>query len=151
MQRPAGPRRKRGHPPHEPTDAQRQMVQVLRSNGIAVRIIAKNIGCDINTLRKHYKTELSDGLAQVVAAMGAALVRTGLAGNVTAQRYWLATHGGPEWRIVEGRQIGGLEGAPPIDINASTVVTVYLPDNGRDRAEALPDDADAADQGDPPA
>jgi hypothetical protein len=71
-------------------------VQVLRSNNISQRVIAANIGCDVQTLRKHFKGELADGHAQVVAAMGAALVRAGLAGNVGALRYWLSTHGGPQ-------------------------------------------------------
>jgi len=99
--------RPNGRPPFEPTDSQRQIVQILRSNGISQRTIAANIGCDVQTLRKHFRVELADGHVQVVAAMGAALVRAGLAGNVNAIKYWLSTHGGPEWRITERREISG--------------------------------------------
>jgi hypothetical protein len=100
-------RKPNGRPPFEPTDSQRQIVQVLRSNGIPQRTIAANIGCDVQTLRKHFRVELADGHDQVKAAMGAALVRAGLAGNVGALRYWLSTHGGPEWRTTERREISG--------------------------------------------
>ena len=96
-----------GRPPFEPTDAQRQIVQVLKSNGVGERVIAANVGCDTKTLRKHFKAELTDGRLQVKAAIGVALVRAALAGNVAAAKYWLSTHGGPEWRISERREIVG--------------------------------------------
>jgi hypothetical protein len=47
-----------GRPPFAPTDSQRQIVQVLRSNGIPQRTIAANIGCDVGTLGKHFRVEL---------------------------------------------------------------------------------------------
>jgi hypothetical protein len=125
------PRRGRGQPPFEPTPAQRQTVQVLRANGDALPIICRNIGVTEKTLRKHFTEELAGGHAQVVASMGAAVVRAGLNGNVFAMKYWLCTHGGPEWRVVEGRQIGGLPDALPIPIRSEGVVHIFLPDNGR--------------------
>jgi hypothetical protein len=130
------PRRSRGHPPFEPTHQQRQTVQVMRANGDPLTIIAKAVGgIDVKTLRKHFRRELEDGHAQVVASMGAALVRAGLAGNVNALRFWLLTRGGPEWRITERHEVGGLEGAPPITVSGEAKVVVYLPDNGRDRPD----------------
>jgi hypothetical protein len=73
----------------------------------ALIAIAANVGCDVKTLKRHFKNELADGHAQVEAAMGAAIVRAGLGGNVYAARFWLATHGGPKWRISEKRKITG--------------------------------------------
>lgn len=126
----------RGGPPFEPTPQQRQLVQVLRANGNAVRVISAVVGIDPKTLRKHFRTELRDGHAHIVATLGARLVQLGMAGNVHALKYWLATHGGPEWRVVEGRQIGGLEGGAPIPLDVSTAkVTIYLPSNGREPVE----------------
>jgi hypothetical protein len=128
--------RGRGRPPHIPTPEQRRLVQVLRSNGTALRVIARNLSLDVTTLRKAYKDELREGHESVVAAVGAAIVQQALNGNVHAAKYWLSTHGGPEWKIVEGRQIGGMPGADPIPIQQSgdSRVVIVLPDNGRDRA-----------------
>jgi hypothetical protein len=101
----------------------------MRSNGNTLPIIAANIGITEKTLRKHFRVELETGHAQVVAAMGSAVVRAGLNGNMIAARYWLSTHGGPAWRITEGRTIGGMEGGLPIPLELRVVV--YLPDDGR--------------------
>jgi hypothetical protein len=147
-------RPKIGRPPFVPTDSQRQLVQVLVANGISQKVMAANIVCDLKTLRRHFKEELKEGHDRVEAAMGAAIVRAGLAGNVFAAKYWLSTHGGVQWRVVEGRQIGGLEGAPPISIEAATKVTIYLPDNGRDKPAETDETApseDTTDDGDPAA
>jgi hypothetical protein len=127
------PRRGRGQPPHAPTPSQRQTAQVMRADGDSLPIIARTIGISEKTLRRHYKTELEDGHAQVVAAIGAAVVKQALAGNMVAARFSASCHGGERWKVVERREIGGLEGAPPIAMEASGVVRVYLPDNGRDR------------------
>lgn len=130
---------KAGRPPFAPTDSQRQLVQVMVSNGIAQAVIARTVGCDGKTLRRHFKQELGDGHAAVEAAMGVAIVRAGLAGNILAAKYWLATHGGPEWRITERREISGIEGAAPIAVSADAKVVVYLPDNLR--GDKKPEDA----------
>lgn len=129
-----GQQRSRGGPSFEPTPQERQLVRVLRANGNAVRVIASLVGSgiDAKTLRKHFRDELREGKEHVVAAVGAAVVKAALAGNMFAARYWLATHGGPEWRVTEGRLIGGLSDAPPVPLDVTTAkVTIYLPDNGR--------------------
>jgi hypothetical protein len=125
------PRRGRGQPAFDPTEGNRRTVRVLRANGDPLAVIAANIGITEKTLRKHFRAELEDGHGQVRAAMGAAVVKAGLAGNVYAMKYWLSCFGGPEWRVVEARQIGGMEGALPIPITGGEVVHIYLPDNGR--------------------
>jgi hypothetical protein len=127
----------RGRPPFEPTDNQRQLVQVLVSNGISHASIAEQIGVSEPTLRRAFKRELVNGHERIKAAMGAAIVRAGLGGNMFAAKYWLSTHGGPDWKVVEGREIGGLDGAPPLLVNTESKVVIYLPDNGRDKK---PDD-----------
>jgi hypothetical protein len=123
--------KRRGAPPFVPTREQRQTVQVLSANGDPQRVIAKNIGIDEKTLRKHFAEELANGLAHVRAAVGGSVVRAALNGNIYAAKYWLSTHGGPEWRVVEGRVLGGMEDAVPIPVSTDAKVTVYLPDNGR--------------------
>lgn len=104
-----------GRPPFEPMPWASNVVKILRGAGVPLRLIARCIGCDVKTLRKAFKDELRDGEMEVEAAMGVAIVRAGLAGNWMAARYWLATHGGPQWRVTEARLIGALPDAPPVN------------------------------------
>lgn len=130
----AAPKRGPGPPTFEPTNQQRQTVQILRANGVPINVIAKNvhwtdedqrsgIGIDAKTLRKYFKEQLDDGFEMVKAAMGASLVREGLKGNVGALRYWLATQGGEQWRQTERREIGF---TPPADGQANTIPLLVL-------------------------
>ena len=75
------------------------MVRVLRASGIDLETIARALCIDPKTLRKHFKVELTFGYEDIKARMGLALVRVALQGNVNAIKYWLATHGGAEWRV----------------------------------------------------
>lgn len=97
-----------GRPAFVPTNKQRRLVQVLHAHGIGFRTIARNLdtedrepprGISVQTLRKHFKTELRDAHEQIKSAMVAALVRAGTGGNVNAIKYWLLCWGGPEWRM----------------------------------------------------
>jgi len=83
------------------------MVQVLKANGNPHEVIAMVIGISADTLAKHYRKQLDDGKAQVKAMMGAAVVKSGLGGNIGAQRYWLACFGGPEWKVPKEEVSGG--------------------------------------------
>lgn len=127
--------KKNGRPLFTATQQQRQLVMILRSNGVSNRLIAKNLGIAEMTMRKHFATELSDGFEEVRAGIGAAIVSAALGGNMFAAKYWLSTHGGPEWRVVESRLLGGDGSGMPISVNTESQVLVYLPDNGRDKKE----------------
>ena len=81
------PRRGRGAPPFQPTQAQRQLVNVMRSHGDTLPIICRNLGISAKTLRKHFPAELADGHEQVKAAIGLSVVRAALKGNVYAAKY----------------------------------------------------------------
>jgi hypothetical protein len=87
-----------GRPPFQPTAEQRNTVKVLVSNGNAERFIAQLVAIDRMTLRKHFREELRSGREQVVAAVGAAVVRAALSVNFLAAKYCLSTHCGTEWR-----------------------------------------------------
>ncbi len=87
-----------GRPPFMPTRDQRNLVKTLVSNGNGERVIAELPGVDRKTLRKHFREELRTGREHVLAMVGAAVVESAISGNVLAQKYWLATHGGPEWK-----------------------------------------------------
>jgi hypothetical protein len=64
-----------------------------------VRTIARVIGVDTNTLRKHYNEELADGYEHIVARLGASVIAAGLRGDWRAAVTWLARHGPREWRL----------------------------------------------------
>lgn len=147
-----------------PTKEQRWLVQVLHAHGIPLAAIARNVRddgqhIDVKTLKKAFKAELATAFVQVKAAMIAALVRTGMQGNVTAQRYWLLTQGGPEWRVPWGNDRDGAApiiagagesgttiiikgGLPPIDYDAPVIEHEDVPratngagGNGRDHSD----------------
>jgi hypothetical protein len=85
--------------PFEPTAEHRNMVRVLRASGVDLETIARALCIDPKTLGKYFKVELTFGHEDIKARMGLALVRVALQGNVNAIKYWLATHGGAEWRV----------------------------------------------------
>ena len=118
---------------YEASANDRGLVQVMASNGVPLDIMAKVLKIARGTLNKHYKQEIADGWALVTARMGVALVKEGLAGNVAAQRYWLGTHGGPEWRIQKEETTSGVFDAE----NPHETVHFYMPSNGRDKPEEL--------------
>jgi hypothetical protein len=91
-----------------PTDDERFLVTVLHRHGISQKVIAQYVnreqgGIDQKTLRKVFRRELNDAVERVKANMIAALVRSALNGNVSAQKFWLARFGGPEWRAPDYR------------------------------------------------
>lgn len=115
-------------------DEDRRMVQVLASNAVSEEIMAKLLRIAKRTLNKYYRQEIIDGRALITARMGFALVKEGLAGNVAAQRYWLGTHGGPEWRMPKEDQL-----MPDVFDSQRPRATVhfYMPPNYRDQPEEL--------------
>jgi hypothetical protein len=78
----------------------------MAANRVPQEIMARNIlrdrddedGIGERTLRKVFQQELDEGYQDTVARMGMAVVKSGLSGNVAAQKYWLQTHGGTSGR-----------------------------------------------------
>ncbi len=135
---PAVPQLRTGRPRFAPTEFQRQTARILRGCGCALPIVASNIGVTEKTLRKHFARELAEAHAELVAAIGLRVVSAALAGNIFAARYWLSCRGGPEWRVVESRLLGGDGSGMPIAVNSTSRVVVYIPDNGRDAGGSTP-------------
>jgi hypothetical protein len=116
--------------------AQRDMVTVMRANGDALATICSLVGVTEKTLRKHFKKELDGAFEDVLARMGARLVGLAMGGNVNALKFWLATHGGAQWRLptdAEGNGGGGFGD----DGDDAEPVRFYMPGNGRDQAERI--------------
>ena len=82
--------------PHEPTQAQRQLVQLHATIGTQQHVIADILGIDAKTLRLHYRSELDHAMAQANATIGGALFNKAKGGDTAAQIFWMKTRAG--WR-----------------------------------------------------
>lgn len=85
--------------PHEPTDATRQTVQLHATVGTRQDVIARVLGIDAKTLRKHYRDELDISSAKANATIGGALFNKAKGGDTSAMMFWMKTRGG--WRETE--------------------------------------------------
>ncbi len=118
------PRHPGGRPRFVPSEMQRTLVSVLAAHGVSQRVIAKRIfhprdldergrpldgaqPIEADTLRRAFRAELDEGREAVRIAMIQAIVRAANAGSWGAARYWLMTHGGPEWRLTNRLALSG--------------------------------------------
>ena len=85
-----------GAPPHEPTRATRELVQLHTMVGTRQEAIASIIGIDPKTLRKHYRKELDQSKAKANATIGGALFNKAKSGDTAAMIFWMKTQAG--WR-----------------------------------------------------
>lgn len=85
-----------GRPRHKPDPAQRRQVESLAAYGIPEPDIARVVGIDPKTLRKHYRDELDLGETKANAQIAGFLFNAAKSGNVTAQIFWLKTRA--RWR-----------------------------------------------------
>ena len=83
-------------PPHEPTRATRELVQLHTMVGTRQEAIAGIIGIDPKTLRKYYREELDHSKAKANATIGGALFNRAKSGDTTAMIFWMKTQAG--WR-----------------------------------------------------
>lgn len=73
-----------GRPSHQPTDRDRQMVEVLSGFAIPLERIAQVIGVSRPTLQRHYQTEINVGAAKVEATLIGNLLAIAKGKNGTA-------------------------------------------------------------------
>ena len=81
-------------PPHTPTEATRQTVQLHTMVGTIQTDIARVLDIDEKTLRKYYRDELDLAKAKANATIGGALFNKAKGGDVTAMIFWLKTQAG---------------------------------------------------------
>jgi hypothetical protein len=97
-----------GRRAHKPDPLQRRQVEAMAAYGIPEFDIARVVGVDPKTLRKHYRDELDLGETKANAQVAGYLYNAAKSGNVTAQIFWLKTRA--KWREtpVELRHSGSI-------------------------------------------
>lgn len=85
---------------HTPTAETRDQVHSFAAVGIAQDDIARVLGIDPKTLRKHYRDELDTAAIRANAAIGGALFNKAKRGDVTAQIWWTKVRMG--WKADAG-------------------------------------------------
>ena len=83
-------------PPHAPTDATRQTVQLHTMVGTTQADIARVLDIDQKTLRKYYRDEQDLAKAKANATIGGALFNKAKTGDTSAMIFWMKTQAG--WR-----------------------------------------------------
>jgi hypothetical protein len=84
--------------------------------GIPEQNIARVVGIDAKTLRKHYRDELDTGQTKATAKVAESLFRKATSEgpqSVTAAIFWLKTRGG--WKETSTVELGG-GGGPAIKV-----------------------------------
>lgn len=135
------------------------MVLALTGLLVPVEVIARKVindgkGISEPTLRKYFSAELREGREDTVTNLKATMLSKAQQGSIRALQYLLDRLGGLEFS--PRLRLGGMgDDAPPIMVSAEAKITVYIPENGRDRkpadAEATsepladPDDPDDGD------
>ncbi len=96
-------------PEHEPTPAQRQLVQLHATIGTTQETIASILGIDPKTLRLHYREELDHASAQANATIGGALFNKAKGGDTTAMIFWMKTRA--QWRETNNLDVTSSDGS----------------------------------------
>lgn len=119
-----------------PTTRQREVVMMLSANHVPREIIAKALDISARTLDRHFQGEMKNGREHMVARVGITVLRKALRGNMNAARFWLTTHGGPEWRqATKDAAADAMAFATSASVTSGKKVQFYLPKNGRDQPE----------------
>src|SRR3954470_8064882 len=88
-----------GRRAHTPDPFHRRQVEAMAAYGVPEMGIARVVGIDAKTLRKHYREELDTGQIKATAKVAERLFRKATTDGsqaVTAAIFWLKTRGG--WR-----------------------------------------------------
>jgi hypothetical protein len=120
-----------GRPAHLPTAAERRQVEAMAGYGIPEADIARVLGIDPKTLRKHYRDELDTGHVRANARVAEALFRKATGDHrqsVTAAIFWLKTRA--RWKETSVHELGGHDGNP-IEQVTEIRRTIVWPDDRR--------------------
>lgn len=121
---------------HKPTAKSRERVDLLAMVGASARCIAREMGLDERTLKKHYATELEDARERAVTNVAGALYRKAMSGDPACMMFFLKT---------QGRQHGWIEkekddqpsATSQLDVVKSVIATIAML-RGNPPSQALP-------------
>lgn len=88
------PRRKPGPKEHLATEERQNTVTMHIRIGTPQEIVAKVLGIDVKTLRKHYRRELDLAGYEANAEIGGALFTKAKNGDTAAMIFWMKTKAG---------------------------------------------------------
>ena len=100
-------------PRHRPDPLVRRQVEAMTGYGVAETDIARVVGIDPKTLRKHYRDELDNGHVKANAKVAENLFRKATGEgreSVVAAIFWLKTRAG--WKETALHELSGRNGAP---------------------------------------
>src|SRR5690349_12449378 len=106
-----------GRRAHQPEPAGRRQVEAMAAYGVPEASIARVIGIDAKTLRKHYRDELDLGAVKANSRMAENLYRKAMGDgpqSVTATIFWLKTRA--RWKETSIQEHTGAEGGPIVRI-----------------------------------
>jgi len=141
-----GERMRRGEgvgriPAFVPTEDQRYQAMAMAANGVNRQTIADCLRINLATLDKHFKDDLKKGRDYITAKVGFSMVHRAIQGDVGAGRFWLITHGGPEWQVSKrdaDAELAAALSSNTRDEDGERKVKFYIPRNNRDLPEPDP-------------
>jgi AraC-like DNA-binding protein len=84
-------------PPYEPSAEQRRLVRTMAGFGVPQEDIARHLGVDPKTLRRHFRDELDTGTTDANLRVAQSLFQMATTGkNVAAAIFWMKARAG--WR-----------------------------------------------------
>jgi hypothetical protein len=114
MTKPTG--KPRGRPAFVPTKEQRENVAIWKAGGMTDENIARALGMDADTVKKHFAEELAAEWCKKVAKVISARFKAAVKGNVSAQTKFLETARavGAESRLQQPNESGRKPRVVPI-------------------------------------
>ena len=96
-----------GRPSHKVTPENRKLAETVSGLGLPHEQIGSLLGIDDKTLRKHYRSELDQGIAKANSNVVKSLYSKAVGGDVTACIWWTKTRLG--WKDTS-REVARIEG-----------------------------------------
>lgn len=104
------PAKKKGRPPFLATKEQRIVVTAMVAGGTEQKWVAEYLHINISTLKRHFKSELRNGVGVVGARLNATAIQKALSGDKTLLIFALKTRFG--WSETNRHQFVGKDGNP---------------------------------------
>ena len=86
-------------PPFEPTPEQERVCSLGVAFGLTHEQIAKLVGCDAKTLRKHFRNALETGKEKLTMAIGSQLYKKAMNGDTISAIFLAKTKGGFQEKV----------------------------------------------------